>query len=286
MIRYLCEQFPILVGPAWLKNRTQPISVENVVDYLMAALESSDGHGQILEIGGSETHTYAETMLIYSKIRKLRRWLLTVPTLPIALMAYIVDKLTPIPSAIAYPLIEGLNSHSAVTDLKVMDVFPEIEPSGYRQAVQDSLAMLHPNQLERTWIGQKQPHVSLKSEGFLITCHQVHIALPAGEITQRVGEWTADHLPGFDFEEMQENRRLLFRDSTSKSGTRWIEWELLPQTETSTLLRQTGYFAPKGLAGFLSAHGWKKQDLRLFRQICKQLGGFGKELPIPVQPIY
>ena len=43
MIRFLCEQFPILIGPSWLKNRTQPISIKNVIDYLIAALQNPEG---------------------------------------------------------------------------------------------------------------------------------------------------------------------------------------------------------------------------------------------------
>ena len=42
MIRYLTEQFPILVGPRWMHNRTQPIAIQDVLDYLLAALDTFD----------------------------------------------------------------------------------------------------------------------------------------------------------------------------------------------------------------------------------------------------
>jgi uncharacterized protein YbjT (DUF2867 family) len=47
MIRYLSEQFPVLVGPPWMHNRTQPIAIQNVLDYLVAALENPISRGKI-----------------------------------------------------------------------------------------------------------------------------------------------------------------------------------------------------------------------------------------------
>jgi len=273
MIRFMCEQFPILVGPSWLKNHTQPISADNVIDYLMAALENKKGHGQILEIGGPDTFTYGETMLLYGEIRQLRRWLFTVPTLPTALMANIVDKLTPIPAPIAYPLIEGLNSDSIVTDPKATDIFPEVKLSEYDQAVKQALAELHPKKLERIWIDRKKPHVSLRTEGFLIEFHEVQVAEPIGETFPRLADWVNGKLRTYQPEEAPGNNKILFKEIETNNGMRWMEWELLPQAEGNTLLRQTGYFAPKGLAGFLSSLWWRFHQRRIF----KQISGFFRE---------
>ncbi|HSG25721.1 MAG TPA: NmrA family NAD(P)-binding protein [Anaerolineales bacterium] len=267
MIRYLCEQFPVLVGPPWLKNRTQPISAENVMDYLIAALENTAGRGQVFEIGGPEIYTYGETMLLYAKVRQLRRQLLTVPALPTALMAFVVDKLTPVPSAIAHPLIGGLNSHSTVSDPKALEVFKEIELCGYQEAIRHTLSELHPTNLERIWDGQSQPNGLLKSEGFLISSQRTHIPTPAGDIPLRIAQWVKDHYPAYEPEVEQLNGRLLFRESSGTAGMRWIEWEVQAQPANTAVLQQTSYFAPKGLAEFLSAWGWKREQQRLFRQI-------------------
>jgi len=272
MIRFLCEQFPILVGPNWLKNRTQPISAENVVDYLMAALENEKGHGQVFEIGGHEVFTYAETMLLYGQARGLQRKLITLPSLPTSLMAFFVDKLTPVPAAIAYPLIEGLNSDSIVTDPKAIHIFPEVRLNNYQEAVQQSLQELHPNKLERIWISQTQPAVSLKSEGFLIEFQQAQVHQTAEEIFPQLLNWLETSLTDHASEERLENNRILLKENGDKKDARWLEWELLPQTNANTLLRQTGYYAPKGLGGFLSSIRWKLDQRRIFREIDHLLG--------------
>ena len=54
MIRFMTEAFPAMIGPTWLKNKTQPIATENVIDYLIAALENAGKQNRIFEIGGNE----------------------------------------------------------------------------------------------------------------------------------------------------------------------------------------------------------------------------------------
>ncbi len=82
MIRFMTEQFPILPGPSWLKNRSQPIAAQNVIDYLLAALDISDGHGQIFEIGGPQVRIYSDLMLTYARVRGLTRRLIMLPGIP------------------------------------------------------------------------------------------------------------------------------------------------------------------------------------------------------------
>ncbi len=63
MIRFMTELFPIVPGPAWFKNKSQPIAVQNVIDYLLAALTNPNGRGQVFEIGGPEVTYYKDLML-------------------------------------------------------------------------------------------------------------------------------------------------------------------------------------------------------------------------------
>ena len=87
MIRYLTEQFPILVGPPWMHNRTQPIAIQNVLDYLVSALENPACRGKIYEIGGKDVLTYAGTMSVYARLRGLKRRIIALPGMPVNLMA-------------------------------------------------------------------------------------------------------------------------------------------------------------------------------------------------------
>jgi uncharacterized protein YbjT (DUF2867 family) len=175
MIRYLTECFPVLPGPRWLKNKVQPVSARNVIDYLVAALDHPEARGGIYELGGPEVMLYSDTMLRYARLRGHRRWLFTLPGIPIPIMARFVDWLTPVPASIAAPLIGGLQSDSIVEDDSARRVFPEIELIPYGKAVTESLAELNPSQIERVWEGLGREQVSMKHEGFFINYRRVEV---------------------------------------------------------------------------------------------------------------
>lgn len=151
MIRYLTERVPVMICPRWVLTRIQPISIRNVLEYLVAALETPESAGQIVEIGGSEVLTYGDMMLGYAKARGLRRLLLSVPVLTPRLSSYWVHWVTPIPAEIARPLIEGLRNEVIVRDDTAGRLFPHIQPQDYQTAVQLALAKLEASQVETAW---------------------------------------------------------------------------------------------------------------------------------------
>lgn len=151
MIRYLAERLPVMICPRWVYTRVQPIAIRNVLDYLVAALEKPESAGQIVEIGGADVLTYGQMMMQYAQVRKLRRYLLPVPVLTPSLSSYWVHWVTPIPSSIARPLIEGLRNEVVVRDDAARRLFPEIQPMGYREAVARSLQRLELGQTETIW---------------------------------------------------------------------------------------------------------------------------------------
>ena len=68
MLRYLVERLPLMVCPRWVKSQTQPIGVNNVVDYLIGVMQNNETAGRILEIGGPDIMTYEQLMRLYSSI--------------------------------------------------------------------------------------------------------------------------------------------------------------------------------------------------------------------------
>lgn len=151
MIRYLSERLPVMVCPRWVYTRTQPIGIADVLAYLTAALETPDCVGRIIEIGGADVISYREMMSIYAEVRGLRRVMIPVPVLTPWLSSHWVNLVTPIPAAIAQPLIEGLRNESVVHDPSARQIFPAIHPIGYREAVARTLAKLEAREIETAW---------------------------------------------------------------------------------------------------------------------------------------
>ena len=76
MIRYLIERLPMMICPRWLYTCIQPIGIRNVLEYLIAALDTPESTGEIIEIGGADVLTYGDMMLGYAKARGLKRRLI------------------------------------------------------------------------------------------------------------------------------------------------------------------------------------------------------------------
>jgi uncharacterized protein YbjT (DUF2867 family) len=179
MIRYLTERVPIMVCPNWVYTRIQPIAIDNVLDYLAASLDVPASTGEIVEIGGADVITYGEMMTGYARLRGLRRLLVPVPVLTPRLSSYWVHLVTPIPSAIARPLIEGLRNEVVVRDTRARALFPDITPIGYEEAVRAALAVLDAGSVETAWTdalvtsqGDHTPVVMTTQDGMVIEHRQ------------------------------------------------------------------------------------------------------------------
>jgi hypothetical protein len=189
MVRYLTERVPVMVCPRWVYTRVQPIAVRNVIDYLTAALGTPGSVGQVIEIGGADVVTYGEMMTIYAGIRGLRRLMLPVPVLTPHLSSYWVHLVTPIPSTIARPLIEGLRNEVVVRDDRARTLFPEIDPLDYRSAVRLALERLDAGRVETAWTdalstsqGDRPPVQLTMREGMVFEHRQQTVNASPGQV--------------------------------------------------------------------------------------------------------
>ncbi|HLO33198.1 MAG TPA: NmrA family NAD(P)-binding protein, partial [Anaerolineales bacterium] len=151
MIRFMTELFPIVPGPLWMRNKSQPIAIQNVIDYLMAALTNPNGRGQVFEIGGPDIATYGDLMLGYARIRGIKRRMLLLPGIPLWFMAFGVGLMTPVPYPIAYALIDGLSADSVVKHPEALNTFPEVKLIDFDSATRAALEKTDPISIERVW---------------------------------------------------------------------------------------------------------------------------------------
>ncbi len=151
MIRYLTERLPMMICPSWTRTRCQPIAIRDVLAYLVACLDEPHSEDHILEIGGADVLTYCEMMQQYAQVRCLRRSLISIPVLSPRLSSYWVNLITPIPASIARPLMLGLCNEVVVKSSLAHDLFPQIIPIPYIQAVRLALGRLDQGTVETMW---------------------------------------------------------------------------------------------------------------------------------------
>lgn len=191
MVRHLTERLPVMICPRWVFVRSHPIAIRDVLSYLVAAIETPESSGQIIEIGGADTLTYAEMMQGYASIRGLRRIIIPVPVLTPRLSSYWAHWVTPIPASIARPLIKGLRYELVVRDNLAGELFPEIEPMDYETSVTRALKRVEDGQIESLWSdalasskGDVRPVYLTQEQGMLIERRQKMVDAPAEVVYQ------------------------------------------------------------------------------------------------------
>jgi uncharacterized protein YbjT (DUF2867 family) len=179
MIRYGTERVPVMLAPRWVYTPVQPISVFDVVSYLVAALSAPHSAGQIVEIGGPEVLSYGQMVMGYARVRRLRHVLIPVPIFGARLSSYWVHWATPIPARMAYSLIQGLRDPVVVRDDAARRLFPDIGPMDYDTVLRASLGRVEAGMVDTSWSdalatsqGDVQPVIFQWREGMFIERRQ------------------------------------------------------------------------------------------------------------------
>jgi uncharacterized protein YbjT (DUF2867 family)/uncharacterized protein YndB with AHSA1/START domain len=151
MVRYLTERLPAMIAPKWILNQVRPIAIRDVLSYLVAAGEGDEALG-ILDVG-TEPLTFRGMMQEYARIRGLRRIIIPVPVLTPRLAGLWVGLVTPIPNAIARPLVEGVLQPVVGDVTRSRERFPQIRPSSYGAAVERALVRIETGAVPTRWSG-------------------------------------------------------------------------------------------------------------------------------------
>ena len=259
MIRFMTELLPIVPGPLWMKNRTQPIAIQNVIDYLFTALTNPNGRGGVFEIGGPEVAKYGDLMLRYARIRGLRRGMVLLPGIPLWFMAFGVGLMTPVPYPIAYALIGGLSADSVVKHPQALEIFPEVKLIDFQTAAKDALEKTHPAHIEHVWEDGKQEAKAIKHEGCFIEHRQVAVNAEPERVLEVISYFGVGELAPLHISKcrhgatatLMESKEILFHTKEKFFGDQWLEWRVERQGQNVTCLSQTLFFCPRGLLGFL-----------------------------------
>ncbi|WP_433955884.1 NAD(P)H-binding protein [Janibacter indicus] len=109
MLRYLTERLPVMVAPQWLRNRIQPIAIDDALHYLVGAASLPAEVDRAFDIGGPEVLTYEQMIQRFAAVTGLRRRVvLTLPVLTPWLASHWVGLVTPVDAAVAKPLVGSL----------------------------------------------------------------------------------------------------------------------------------------------------------------------------------
>jgi uncharacterized protein YbjT (DUF2867 family) len=153
MLRYLTERLPLMITPRWVESRIQPIGIRDVLRYLVGALDFDPLTNRRFDIGGPEILTYREMMVRYADVAGLRpRLILSVPVLTPRLSSHWINLVTPVPKALAQPLIESLRNSVVVHETDIQELLP-FDTMPFDEAVRLALQRIQEGKVETRWAG-------------------------------------------------------------------------------------------------------------------------------------
>jgi uncharacterized protein YbjT (DUF2867 family) len=150
MIRALVDRLPLMITPRWVRVLAQPIAVEDVISYLVAALEVEVAESVVAEVGGADRTTYQGIMLEYARQRGLRRLMIPVPVLTPRLSSLWLGLVTPVYSRIGRKLIDSITHDTTVGSDLALRLF-DIRPRGLSEAIERALRDEDQEMTETRW---------------------------------------------------------------------------------------------------------------------------------------
>ncbi len=160
MIRHLTERLPVMVTPRWLRTPTQPIAIRDVLYYLVRCAALPPEVNRAFEIGGPDRTTYQGMIDGYARVAGLRkRVIVAVPVLSPRLSSRWIGLVTPVPRAMAGPLVESLSMESVCTEHDIARHIPD-PPEGllpYERAVHLALNKIQQAEVRTTWSSSSVP---------------------------------------------------------------------------------------------------------------------------------
>lgn len=138
MIRALVGRLAVMITPRWVRSQAQPIAIEDVISYLLEALDIPLEQSRIFEIGGADQASYKEIMFEYARQRGLKRWMIPAPGLSPRISSLWLGLVTPVYARIGRKLVESLRHDTVVTDSSALETF-SVRPRGMAASIERAL---------------------------------------------------------------------------------------------------------------------------------------------------
>ena len=150
IIRDLVEKLPVMITPKWLNTKTQPIAVRDVMMYLSKSLGNKKLYNKSYDIFGPEVLTYKDMLLQFAKIRKLKRYIITVPIMTPKLSSYWLYFVTSTSYKLATALVKSMSVQIIGKPSDINQIL-NIKPLTYSQAVSLAFEKIEQNSIISSW---------------------------------------------------------------------------------------------------------------------------------------
>jgi uncharacterized protein YbjT (DUF2867 family) len=201
-VRALVESLPMMITPGWVNTAAQPIAIEDLIDYLLAALEFRGS--AVFEIGGRDQVSYADIIREYARQRGLRRRVVPTPLLSAAASRFFLGLLTPVYGRVAGSMVDSLRNETIVNTADAIRIF-RVTPRGLGEAIQRALINEDHEFAETRWSNAFGTGKPLRWSGVafgrrLVSSRAIHVGGPpscAFDPIRRIGGRTGWYAMGW-----------------------------------------------------------------------------------------
>lgn len=137
MLRYVGDRFVVIPMPSWSVNPIDPISIRDVLHYLVAAADGDRVPTGAYDIAGPETTSYGDLLRTYAKISGKWRAELPVNGVDTGLVSLLTGVVLPVPGGLASDLVQSLDHPMVASETRLRDLVPD--PPGGLIGVQDAI---------------------------------------------------------------------------------------------------------------------------------------------------
>lgn len=151
MLRYVGDRFWLIPMPKWAANPLDPISIRDVLHYLVAAADVDKVPAGAYDIKGPETTTYGDMLLRYARLAGRRRAPVPVRGIDTSIVSHLTGLILPVPGGLSGDLVESLDHPMTASKNGIRDLV-EDPPGGLMpidEAVKRSLARQRPRPVDK-----------------------------------------------------------------------------------------------------------------------------------------
>jgi uncharacterized protein YbjT (DUF2867 family) len=134
----LVDRLPVMVCPRWVRTRTQPIALQDVVRYLAGVAGRSEALERTFDVAGPEVMTYRDMILRVGDLRGRRPLIVEVPVLTPRLSSLWLHLVTPVHADVARELVDGLRTETIARENDIATLVP-FEPMPFDEAARTAL---------------------------------------------------------------------------------------------------------------------------------------------------
>jgi ligand-binding SRPBCC domain-containing protein len=258
---------------------------------LRAALDLADGRQGVFEIGGPEVLSYGEMMREFARLRRLRRFFLSVPVLTPRLSGLWLGLVTPAHARVGRALVEGLRNPTVVrspTARETFDIRPMPLGDAFRRAI-DEHAGSHDKVDTRAVTVDAPPAAAFAPIRRIGGATGWYF----GDAMWRLRGWldrcvggagmprlrrdpddcvVGDVIDNWRVEAYERDHLLRLSAGLKLPGRGWLEFRVEPLDGGSrSLIRQTAIFDPRGVAGRLYWYGVLPLHVLIFRGLLRRI---------------